>query len=110
MAKKAKFEMKSQYTRTFSEEFKKQKVKDIQKGLITIKELSTLYKVSRTSIYKWIYLYSTLEKGVKTVVQRLYGQVSLERDFYKKLIEIASSEVGYDLKKKHAPQQLNGLD
>ena len=129
MAKKAKFEMKSQYTRTFSEEFKKQKVKDIQKGLITIKELSTLYKISRTSIYKWIYLYSTLEKGVKTVVQmeseelkttfllqkiaeleRLYGQVSLERDFYKKLIEIASSEVGYDIKKKHAPQQLNGLD
>ena len=41
MAKKAKFEMKSQYTRTFSEEFKKQKVKDIQKGLITIKRKTT---------------------------------------------------------------------
>ena len=44
--------------RTFSEAFKRQKVQDLIDKKISVKELSELYKVSRTSVYRWLYRYS----------------------------------------------------
>ena len=44
--------------RTFSEEFKKAKIKELDEKLVSIQELVTSYKVSRTSIYKWLIKYS----------------------------------------------------
>ena len=56
--------------RIFSATFKEQKVKEIEKGLLSITQASKLYKVSCQSIYKWLYKYSTkYEKGVVQVVQ-----------------------------------------
>jgi len=123
-----KFEVKSNYNRTFSIEFKKSKVRDLLANRITAKELSELYKVSRTSIYKWLYLYSDTEKGTKTVVQmeseqaktvyyrqriaeleRLYGQKQLEVEYLNKGYELASEELGFDVKKKYAHLLLNGF-
>lgn len=107
------------YNRVFSEDFKKSKVKDIINKTISIKDICTLYEISRTSVYKWIYLYGNIEKGVKTVVQmdsevtktkyltqrvaeleRIVGQKQLEVDFLTKLIALAGEDLGYDLKKK----------
>lgn len=124
-----KFEIKSNYNRTFSIEFKKSKVRDLLAKRITAKELSVLYNVSRTSIYKWLYLYSETPKGTKTVIQmeseqsktahyiqrvaeleRLYGQKQLEVEYLNKGYELASVELGFDVKKKYAQPLLSGFD
>lgn len=117
------------YNRSFSEAFRRQKVQEIAKGVLSISVLCTLHSISRTTVYKWIYLYSGIEKGVKTVVQmeseqqktlylqqrlgeleRIIGQKQMEIDYFNKAFEILSEEVGYDLKKKYEQQRLSGLE
>jgi transposase len=126
--KRPRFEIRSHYNRRFSESFKKEKVKQIVEKQISIKELSEIYEVSRTAVYKWLYKYSAQHKrGTKQVIEmesealktkklytrvaeleRIIGQKQLEIDFKDKLIELASEEIGYDIKKKHEQQPLNG--
>jgi len=129
MRKKAdkKFQIQKNRNRIFSTEFKKEKVKDLIEHRTTIKDLSTLYEVSRTSIYKWIYLYSGTEQGTKIVVQmeseeqktkvlqqrlaeceRIIGQKQMQIDLLEKGYDLASEELGYDLKKKYVPRSWNG--
>jgi transposase-like protein len=117
------------YNRHFSEVFKREKVKEIEKGVLVISVLCKLYSISRTTVYKWIYLYSSIEKGVKTVVQmeseqqktlylqqrlgeleRIIGQKQMEIDYFNKAFEILNEELGYDLKKKYEQQRLSGLE
>ena len=117
-----KYPINSKYNRHFSEEFRRMKVKELTSGRITVKELSRLYGISRTTVYKWLYLYTQTEKGVRTVVQmesestktkllqqrvaeleRIVGQKQLEIDYLKECFEVASEELGYDIKKKYAP-------
>lgn len=126
--KDKKFQVESKYNRSFSESFKKEKVKDLVEKRISVRELCKLYSLSHTSVYKWLYLYSNAEKGVKTVVQmeseqhktellqqrvadleRALGQKQMLVDYLEKCFELASEELGYDVKKKHAPQRSNGL-
>lgn len=90
--------------------------------MITIPQLCTLYEVSRTTVYKWIYAYSDLEPGVKMVVEmeseasktkhllernaeleRFIGQKQLEIEYLQQTLELASAELGYDLKKSSLP-------
>lgn len=105
--------------RIFSATFKEQKVKEIEKGLLSITQASKLYKVSCQSIYKWLYKYSTkYEKGVVQVVQmeseakkteellkrvseleQVVGQKQLEIDYLNKLLELSSLEFKVDIKK-----------
>lgn len=127
--KDKKFQIESKYNRSFSEAFKKEKIKDVVEKRISITELCVLYRISRTSVYKWLYLYSQVEKGVNTVVQmeseahktqilqqriaeleRTVGQKQMLIDYLEKGFEVASEELGYDLKKKYAPQRSNGSD
>ena len=131
MAKKAdkKFQIETKYNRSFSEEFRKSKVKEIQNGHLRVQDLCRLYNLSRTAVYKWIYLYSDVEKGVKTVVQmeseshktkllqervaeleRIVGKKQMEIDYLNVCLEVASEEVGYDLKKKHEQRRSNTFD
>ncbi len=119
----------SKFNRTFSEDFKKSIVKDIESNLVSIPELVKLHQVSRTSIYKWIYLYSSKVKGVITVVQmeseqfktkelyqkvaeleRVVGQKQMELDYLNKVIELAGEELDFDIKKKYGQMQLSGLE
>jgi transposase len=44
--------------RIFSEEFKKNKVKELVERRITVTEISKLYSVTRSAVYKWLYRYS----------------------------------------------------
>jgi transposase len=125
---KAKF-LNDKINRTFSEELKKAKIKEVEKGGLKISVLCKELGISRTTAYKWLYLYSSLEKGVKMVVQmeseaqktlylqsriaeleRIVGQKQMEIDYLHKAFELGSLELGYDLKKKYAPQPWNGLD
>ena len=124
-----KFQIQKKINRTFSESFKRAKVKEITENRLTVKQISELYGVTRTAVYKWLYKYSTLEKGTKQVIEmesealktklllqqvaeleRVIGQKQLEIDYLAKTLELASEEVGYDLKKKYAPKPLNGSE
>lgn len=115
--------------RTFSTAFKKEKVSQLLKKKVTVQQISDLYQVSRTSIYKWIYKYSELERGVKTVVQmqseeqkskellhrvaeleRIIGQKQLELDLNQKIFEYLNQQLGYDVKKKYEQRSSNGSD
>jgi transposase len=113
-----KHQIQSKYNRTFSDEFKRSKVKDIEKGLLDIRGLCKEYGLSRTSVYNWLYLYGESQKGIKTVAQmeseqhktellrqkvaeyeRIIGQKQLQIDFLERGYEIASEDLGFDLKK-----------
>jgi transposase len=108
------------HSRYFSEDFKKEKVKYIEEGLTTIGELCKEYKVSRVSVYRWLYKYSsTYQKGERVVVEkeseeakrkkmigkiaeleRTLGQKQMEVEYLKKIIDFGSDCTGIDIKKK----------
>lgn len=124
---KVKLEIKQR--RSFSDEFKKAKVKELVEKKITILALSKLYDVSREAIYKWLYKYSPHHKQKTILVvqmeseaektkhymqcvaelERIVGQKQLEIDFLNKLLEIGSEELGFDLKKNFSTQASNGF-
>lgn len=107
--------------RVFSETFKRKQVSDLNSGLTSIKEICELYEVSRTAVYQWIYKYSPHhERGSIQVVQMeseanktkmlksrvveleaALGRKQLEIDILNKLIELASKDLGVDLKKNY---------
>lgn len=127
---KEKLQIQKKHNRYFSEAFKKEKVKQIVAKQLSIQELSQLYDVSRTSIYKWLYKYSPhYQQGTKQVVEmesealktkallskiaeleRMLGRKQIEIDFNNKVIELVNEELGYDVKKKYERQLSNGLD
>jgi transposase len=116
------------YNRTFSEDFKRQKIKDLDKNLVTIPELCREYQVNRASVYKWIYKYSKMrKKGEKQVVERksdtrkiqelkerikelerVIGQKQLKIDFQEKMIELAEQAYDIDIKKKLSSRLSSG--
>ncbi|MCK4288745.1 MAG: transposase, partial [Bacteroidales bacterium] len=56
--------------RYFSEDFKRKKVREIERNITSIAEVCREYQVSNTAVYKWIYKYSNMrKKGVKQVVE-----------------------------------------
>lgn len=105
--------------RIFSEELKRRIIQDLDSKATTIGQIVAQYEVSRTSVYKWRYLYSRhFQKQTKMVVQmeseatktlkqneriaeleRIIGQKQLEIDYLNKLIELAGKDLGIDLKK-----------
>jgi transposase len=110
--------------RIFSAAFKKEKVDLIDRGKITVRELSKLYSVSDTAIYKWIKKYSKLEKSERIVVEKvseakknielynhirdleqILGKKQLELDYYKSVINVVSEQAGEDILKKYKPRQ-----
>ena len=120
--------VKIQKQRRFSEEFKREIVKDFEKGKFTVKDLGKLYQVKDGVIYRWIYKYSNfnhksiqivemkesstqklkeLEKKIKEL-ERAVGQKQLRIDYLEKMIDIAKDELGVDIKKNSNTPQLVG--
>lgn len=113
---------KLRQVRNFSDTLKKKVVKDIEEGVYTVLQSSRLYEVSSNSVYKWLYKYSKhYERGTRQVVEmkseahktkrlleqlaeteRAVGQKQMHIDYLEKLIELASAELGVDLKKNFA--------
>jgi len=116
--------------RYFSEEFKKKVVNELETKKIKIKDVVSLYEVSGSAVYKWLYKYSNkYTKGTKMVLElesesfqtqyykkrvaeleRLYGQKQIEVEFLNKALDLCSDELGYDVKKKYTMTQSNGLE
>ncbi len=114
--------------RIFSEEFKKSRVKEYEKGDYSVSELGKLFDIQSKVIYRWIYKYSIYNKKSYKIVEmansstkkvkdlegrikdleRIVGQKQLNIDYLEKLIEIADSKFDIDIKKKSDTSQLNG--
>ena len=123
---KSKLEIRER--RIFSEELKKKIVKDLIGKRTTIKTVALEHQVSYNSVYRWLYQYSPNHEQKCTLVvqmkseelknaelrqriaelERVVGQKQLEIDFLNKLLEIGSSELGFDLKKSFSRQPSNG--
>ena len=121
-------EIKSSYNRYFSEDFKKKRVRELEKNLVCIADICKTYHVSRTSVYRWIYKYSSMAKQEsKQVVEsksdtkkiqfleerikeleRALGQKQMMIDIKDKMIEIAEDTYDIDIKKKLASKVSSG--
>lgn len=115
---------KIQVRRTFSTEFKKEKVSLIEQSKMTVSSLSKIYEVSHTSIYNWLKKYGSKSRTERVVVEkiseerknielmkrlaeleRIIGKQQLELIYKESVIEIGSELIGEDLEKKFNSQQ-----
>jgi transposase len=115
-------------TRVFSEEFKKARVKEYESGTFAVSELSRLFGIQASIIYRWIYKYSVYnKKSVKVVemedsatsklkelgarikeLERIVGQKQIKIDYLEKVIDLAKEELGIDIKKNSGTLQSGG--
>ena len=122
-------EQRLRQNRYFSSDFKKKRVEEIEKNLVTVSDICKTHKVSRTSVYKWLYKYSDMaKKQVKQVVEaksdtkkiqllqdkikeleRIIGQKQIMIEFQEKMIEIAESTYKVDIKKKSSSKRSSGM-
>ena len=130
MAKRDEFKMSlsQRRLRSFSEEFKREKVLEIESGKSSPSEISRTYQVSKTSVSRWVNSYSNRKtKGIKIIVEkdsdtkkiqamqariaeleRLVGQKQIELEFKDKMIEIAEEVYKVDIKKKFESKLSSG--
>ncbi len=117
-----------QQKRYFSESFKKQKVKEIDNKVTTVRQVCKLHEVSRSAVYKWLNKYSFYNKQkVRLIVEpmsdshkieelqkrireleRMVGIKQIELEFKEKMIDIAEEMYGVDIKKKLGSQLSDG--
>ena len=105
--------------RVFSENFKKDKVRLYEHGKMSVIQMSKLYGVSETSLYKWIDKYRTTAPTEKIVVEtesdymklvelqkrldamsRLIGDQQLKIEYQQGVIQAASEHYEEDVEKK----------
>jgi transposase len=111
--------------RVFSEELKREIVKLIETGALTVPQAQREYDIkSSQTVYTWIYRFSnTLKKGTRMVMEKesiehsnielrrqikeleaALGRKALEADLYRTIVEQASREYKTDLKKNFGGQ------
>jgi transposase len=116
--------------RVFSEDIKKQVIRDIEKGRCTVRQASRELQVSEQSIYNWLNRYSLnlqrqrvlvvenkseayrtkeLQKRIQELEAAL-GRKQMEVDLLNKILEMASEEQKVDIKKNILRQLSNGTD
>jgi transposase len=113
-------ELRSRQNRYFSNDIKKKIVRDLERNFNSVGDVCKAYQVSRTSVYRWIFKYSSMaKKEHKQVVEsksdtqrikmleerikeleRIVGQKQLLLEFKDKMIEIAEATYNVDIKKK----------
>ena len=123
-----KLTVRERQNRYFSEEFRRKKVREIERNITTISEVCREYQVSTTAVRKWLYKYSAMrKKGIKQVVEaksdtrklqqlkehvkeleRIIGQKQMLIDFQQKVIELTEQEYKIDIKKKFGDKSYYG--
>ncbi len=105
--------------RVFSEGFKKDKVKMYETGKMSVVQISRLYDISETALYKWIDKYRITPSSERIVVEtdsdylklmelqkrvekmeRLIGNQQIELEYHKAIIEAAKAHYKEDIEKK----------
>lgn len=114
--------------REFSEQIRKKVVAEFCSGTYTVKELADLYHCAHQTIYRWIYKYSPADSPSVNVVEmsksadkkvqdlqdkiaaleRALGQKQITIDFQQKMIDLAETEYGLDLKKSTSGKRSTG--
>ncbi|MEG4230478.1 transposase [Microcoleus sp. N9_B1] len=112
--------------RTFSTEFKKEKVLLIEQGKLKVSEVTKMYEVTQTAVYKWLSKYSKsypkterlvvekISEEAKTLdlmkkvaeLERVIGKQQLQIIYKEAVIQSASELIGEDIEKKYSSQQL----
>lgn len=115
---------KGSIRREFDLALKLDLVHQIERGETTVKEISGIYSVSSTAVYKWLRKYSELYQAQSRVIvekksiskknrelqtriaelERLLGQKQLRIDYLEKVVEVASDQLGVDIEKKSKPR------
>lgn len=115
--------------RKFTDEFKKARVKEFEKGQLTALEITREYKLGLALIYKWIRKYSIYHQNNYQVVveekslskknqalrkriedlEAMLGRKQMEVEYLQKVIDINSEDLEIDLKKKHGTAPSNGF-
>jgi transposase len=111
--------------RIYAEDLKKEIVKQIEEGQITVIQACRAYGISsQQTVYTWLYKYSrNLKKGTRLVMEKdsmdnslkalqkqikeleaALGRKSMEADLYKAIVDLASKEYQTDLKKNFGDQ------
>jgi|SRR5690606_4804324 len=116
--------------RIYSEEFKRQIVKDFESGQFSVIQLEKLHNISNVSIYRWIYKFSTFnEKGSRVVemknssvqkmkeqqarikeLEAIVGRKQIQIDYLEKMIDIAKDDLNIDIKKNFNTPQSTGSE
>lgn len=126
MAKRDQFNLTTaeRRRRNFSETFKRDKVREIELGLVRVSEVKRQYFVSETSIYRWIRKFGLQKETPERLIietmsdtkalrelkervaelERLVGQKQIEVEFYKKMIDLAQEHYGIEIKKNYSTQ------
>lgn len=105
--------------RTFSESFKREKVRLYETGKMSISQLAKLYDVSETALYKWVDKYRMTPASQRVVLEtdsdylqlvelqkrldsmeRLIGSQQIKLDYQKAVINSASEHYEEDIEKK----------
>ena len=122
MANTKNFQMSTSQRRLrhFSENFKKEKVQEIEIGISKVADICKQYEVSRVNVYRWIHKYGSMKQKKERIIvesqsdtkellelkkkiaelERIVGQKQILLDFKDKMIEIAEETYKVDIKKK----------
>jgi len=126
MATKQKFKMtvSERRQRSFSDSFKLQKVKEIERGITKVSEICKQYEVSSTNVYRWLNKFGNMKNKKERLIietdsdtkqllelkkkvaelERIIGQKQILIDFKNKMIDLAEETYGVDIKKKFSTQ------
>jgi transposase-like protein len=116
--------------RVFSLAIKRQVVKDIEEGKVSVLAASQELGVAFQTVYHWLNKYSRHLQSSKRIVVEMeseayktkqlekrilaleaaLGRKQLEVDFLNKMIEIGKEELGVDLKKKFSTPPFTGSE
>lgn len=116
--------------RRFSEEFKRLRISEYEKGEVTVTEISRLYNVSRSGVYKWLKKYSYFESQSILIVEekdsnsnklkeaqsriieleRALGKKQIKLDYLEELIKVAGERYDSDLKKTLSTKHWKDLE
>lgn len=111
--------------RRFSDNFKLQKVREIELGKSKVSEISKQYQVSTTMVYRWLEKFGSMQNKKERLIvesdsdtkqllllkqkvaelERIIGQKQILIDFQEKMIDIAEETYGVDIKKKCSTKQ-----
>jgi transposase-like protein len=109
-----------QKKRVYSQEYQRELVRLFEGGKFSVVQLSKLYGVRFSVIYRWIYKYSQFnEPGYRVVemkesstsklkameqrikeLEKIVGQKQIKIDFLEEMISVAKQELKIDIKKK----------
>lgn len=111
--------------RTFSESFKRDKVREIESGQTRVSLICKQYSVSTTAVYQWLRKFGLQYQPQERLIiesmsdtnaikelrervaelERLVGQKQVEVEFYKKMIDLAQDHYGIEIKKNFSTPQ-----